>query len=105
MAWKREPPVQFVCSGIAPHSKRLVSTIYFRRGKVRRSKLQLLVPFPLFTVTHHVSFFPQGAGFAGGIVSAAVDGLFVADAIKAKFFSQNEESTLFDGKASVGFDY
>ncbi len=50
-------------------------------------------------------FSPQGAGFAGGIVSAAVDGLFVADAVKAKFFTQNNESTLFDGKASVGFDY
>jgi hypothetical protein len=82
-----------------------VWTIYFHREKVRRSKLQFLTPFPFVTVAHRVHFSPQGAGFAGGIVSAAVDGLFVADAIKAKFFAQNNESTLFDGKASVGFDY
>jgi hypothetical protein len=50
--------------------------------------------------------FSSGAGFAGGIVSAAVDGLFVADAIKAKFFAHNNETKLFDGNlASVGYDY
>eukprot|EP00571_Detonula_confervacea_P014702 CAMPEP_0172297440 /NCGR_PEP_ID=MMETSP1058-20130122/463_1 /TAXON_ID=83371 /ORGANISM="Detonula confervacea, Strain CCMP 353" /LENGTH=742 /DNA_ID=CAMNT_0013006595 /DNA_START=59 /DNA_END=2284 /DNA_ORIENTATION=- len=38
----------------------------------------------------------EGAGFAGGIVSAAVDGLLVANAIKAKFYS-HDKSTLFDG--------
>jgi len=105
MEWKREPPVQSVCSGIAPHSKRLAWTICFRRGKVRRSKLQLFTLFPFLLSLIVFYFSPQGAGFAGGIVSAAVDGLFVADAVKAKFFAQNNESTLFDGKASVGFDY
>ncbi|KAL3821813.1 hypothetical protein ACHAXA_003315 [Cyclostephanos tholiformis] len=48
----------------------------------------------------------EGAGFAGGIVSAAVDGLFVAEAIKAKFYANNSESIFFVGStASVGFDY
>ena len=49
----------------------------------------------------------EGAGFAGGIVSAAVDGLFVADAIKAKFYVRDEEAkVLFNGdKASIGFEY
>ncbi|KAL3788549.1 hypothetical protein ACHAW5_009395 [Stephanodiscus triporus] len=48
----------------------------------------------------------EGAGFAGGIVSAAVDGLLVADAIKAKFFAHNNETKLFDGNfASVGYEY
>ncbi len=48
----------------------------------------------------------EGAGFAGGIVSAAVDGLLVANAIKANFLS-HDKSTLFSnvGKASIGFDY
>ena len=49
----------------------------------------------------------EGAGFAGGIVSAAVDGLFVADAIKAKIYVRDEEAkVLFNGdKASIGFEY
>lgn len=49
----------------------------------------------------------EGAGFAGGIVSAAVDGLFVADAIKSKFFARDEEAkVLFNSdKASIGFEY
>lgn len=48
----------------------------------------------------------EGAGFAGGIVSAAVDGLLVANAINAKFCSQNESNLFNDGNnAAVGFDY
>jgi uncharacterized FAD-dependent dehydrogenase len=49
----------------------------------------------------------EGAGFAGGIVSAAVDGLYVADAIKTKFFARDEEANvLFNiDKASIGFEY
>lgn len=45
-----------------------------------------------------------GAGFAGGIVSAAVDGLAVAEVVKAKFLGEGKSSserTTF----SVGFDY
>jgi hypothetical protein len=45
-----------------------------------------------------------GAGFAGGIVSAAVDGLAVAEGIKSKFLGASGASS--DGKTfSVGFDY
>ena len=50
------------------------------------------------------NLFPSGvgAGFAGGIVSAAVDGLFVANAIKAKFIARDDEAKLFKGdKASI----
>lgn len=48
----------------------------------------------------------EGAGFAGGIVSAAVDGLLVADAIKAKFAAHDKSSIFNDSnQASVGFDY
>ncbi|KAL7550025.1 hypothetical protein ACHAWF_013270 [Thalassiosira exigua] len=49
----------------------------------------------------------EGAGFAGGIVSAAVDGLMVANAIKEKFLAGHNNSQLFesDSKNSVGFDY
>jgi len=54
----------------------------------------------------------EGAGFAGGIVSAAVDGLTVANSIKSKFASNTQPgdttTLLFnnDSKASkVGFDY
>ena len=48
----------------------------------------------------------EGAGFAGGIVSAAVDGLAVADAIKAKFLTANGlgDNTVRSSK-SIGFDY
>lgn len=52
----------------------------------------------------------EGAGFAGGIVSAAVDGLIVGDAILDDFFGSNPE--LNNGKMSsskrennVGFSY
>jgi hypothetical protein len=45
-----------------------------------------------------------GAGFAGGIVSAAVDGLAVAEGIKSKFLGASGASS--DGKTfSVGFEY
>mmetsp|Transcript_19156 Transcript_19156/g.40363 ORF Transcript_19156/g.40363 Transcript_19156/m.40363 type:complete len:789 (-) Transcript_19156:293-2659(-) len=48
----------------------------------------------------------EGAGFAGGIVSAAVDGLLVANAIKAKLFAHDKSQLFKDGKqVSVGFDY
>ena len=47
----------------------------------------------------------EGAGFAGGIVSAAVDGLAVADAIKAKFLLINDDSKFQTAKKSIGFDY
>lgn len=62
----------------------------------------------------------EGAGFAGGIVSAAVDGMMVADAILGQFNflestkGSNEEEAAARGKknkrrmskkASVGFDY
>jgi len=48
----------------------------------------------------------EGAGFAGGIVSAAVDGLMVANSIKTKFLT-NDKSSLFNDvdRVSVGFDY
>jgi len=47
----------------------------------------------------------EGAGFAGGIVSAAVDGLIVAEAIKTNFF-ENPGAALFTTKKnSVGFEY
>jgi len=48
----------------------------------------------------------EGAGFAGGIVSAAVDGLLVANAIKTKYVA-HDDSPLFNDvdKVSVGFDY
>lgn len=50
--------------------------------------------------------FFAGAGFAGGIVSAAVDGLLVGNAIKSKFYANEHEDGLFNsGKASVGFEY
>jgi len=48
----------------------------------------------------------EGAGFAGGIVSAAVDGLMVANAIKTNFFASDENSLFVDkDRASVGFNY
>jgi len=56
----------------------------------------------------------EGAGFAGGIVSAAVDGIMVADAVLFEFdFIQHDENEAEVGsrgkrrnkKASVGFDY
>lgn len=47
----------------------------------------------------------EGAGFAGGIVSAAVDGLAVADAIKAKFLLINDGNKFQTSKKSIGFDY
>jgi len=57
----------------------------------------------------------EGAGFAGGIVSAAVDGLMVADAVLDAFdFIQHDENEGEAGsgigkrrnkKASVGFEY
>ena len=53
----------------------------------------------------------EGAGFAGGIVSAAVDGIMVADAVLGEFdFIQHDENEASEGKrrnkkASVGFDY
>ena len=51
-------------------------------------------------------FVPKGAGFAGGIVSAAVDGLLVANAIKTEFVAHDKNSLFNDGdKASIGFDY
>lgn len=52
----------------------------------------------------------EGAGFAGGIVSAAVDGLMVAQAIQTKFVETSSEesknsSLPFEKTASVGFQY
>ena len=50
----------------------------------------------------------EGAGFAGGIVSAAVDGRMVAEAVLDNFFGNNRPGKLgdaSDGKASVGFNY
>ncbi|KAL7447388.1 hypothetical protein ACHAXM_010598 [Skeletonema potamos] len=49
----------------------------------------------------------EGAGFAGGIVSAAVDGLVVADAIKAKFFTAKGGGGdgISKSSKSIGFDY
>eukprot|EP00804_Cyclotella_cryptica_P008136 CCRYP_004616-RC/>CCRYP_004616-RC protein AED:0.05 eAED:0.05 QI:123/0.62/0.77/1/0.37/0.44/9/2114/748 len=46
----------------------------------------------------------EGAGFAGGIVSAAVDGLAVAEVIKAKFLGEGKSSSQ-GTPFSVGFDY
>jgi hypothetical protein len=50
------------------------------------------------------SSFRQGAGFAGGIVSAAVDGLLVANAIMTKFVPLHS-NTLFKDVGAVTFDY
>jgi len=52
----------------------------------------------------------EGAGFAGGIVSAAVDGLVVADAILESLLvdsneSDNTKSTRAKREKTVGFDY
>ena len=56
----------------------------------------------------------EGAGFAGGIVSAAVDGMMVADAVLYEFDfirpDENDEGEVRSGKrrnkiASVGFEY
>lgn len=52
----------------------------------------------------------EGAGFAGGIVSAAVDGLVVADAILESFLEDSNESdstksTRTKREKNVGFDY
>mmetsp|Transcript_18146 Transcript_18146/g.36441 ORF Transcript_18146/g.36441 Transcript_18146/m.36441 type:complete len:93 (-) Transcript_18146:258-536(-) len=49
----------------------------------------------------------EGAGFAGGIVSAAVDGLVVANAIKAKFLTGDGDGNgnAFKSSKSIGFDY
>ena len=52
----------------------------------------------------------EGAGFAGGIVSAAVDGLVVADAILESLLvdsteSDNTKSTRTKREKTVGFDY
>jgi hypothetical protein len=44
-----------------------------------------------------------GAGFAGGIVSAAVDGLAIADAIKSKFLGSESSDGI--KTFSIGFDY
>ncbi|KAL7520365.1 hypothetical protein ACHAWX_005093, partial [Stephanocyclus meneghinianus] len=46
----------------------------------------------------------EGAGFAGGIVSAAVDGLSVAEVVKAKFLGEGKSSSQ-RATVSVGFDY
>jgi len=46
----------------------------------------------------------EGAGFAGGIVSAAVDGLLVANAIMTKFVPLHS-NTLFKDVGAVTFDY
>lgn len=48
--------------------------------------------------------FVQGSGFAGGIVSAAVDGLIVANAIMTKFSPQHSD-TLFKDMGTVTFKY
>ena len=50
-----------------------------------------------------IAFF-QGAGFAGGIVSAAVDGLVVANAIMTKFLPKHT-NTLFKDVGAVNFEY
>lgn len=47
----------------------------------------------------------EGAGFAGGIVSAAVDGLIVAEAIKVKFLETSGASLFTTKKNSLGFEY
>ncbi|KAL7496665.1 hypothetical protein ACHAWT_004808 [Skeletonema menzelii] len=48
----------------------------------------------------------EGAGFAGGIVSAAVDGLVVAKAVKAKFLTvDGGDGDAFKSSKSIGFDY
>jgi hypothetical protein len=64
-----------------------------------------LVPPSLIT---HFFQSQSGAGFAGGIVSAAVDGLCVAERIKNKFLGAGESESSGDSKTStfsVGFDY
>ena len=58
-----------------------------------------------FSFLSLLCLFP-GAGFAGGIVSAAVDGLLVANAVKAQFAPECNRPLFKDGnQASVGFDY
>ena len=57
------------------------------------------------TFSNKLYIFYVGAGFAGGIVSAAVDGLMVANAIKTKFAASEDESTSFFSGKAVGFEY
>ena len=47
----------------------------------------------------------EGAGFAGGIVSAAVDGMAVAEAVLDKLFGESREGKVQENLKSVGFDY
>ena len=48
----------------------------------------------------------EGAGFAGGIVSAAVDGMVVADALLEALVGNEDKVTPKSSKAkSVGFNY
>lgn len=66
------------------------------------------VEFEVLFHSRHIKphFHSLGAGFAGGIVSAAVDGLAIAESIKNKFLGDTSNESSSDGnKFSVGFDY
>jgi uncharacterized FAD-dependent dehydrogenase len=49
----------------------------------------------------------EGAGFAGGIVSAAVDGHIVGDAVLDFLYEQNHGNSIIQRKTQngIGFDY
>jgi len=51
----------------------------------------------------------EGAGYAGGIISAAVDGLYVANAIYKEFYGDDDNDDdgddIFESNKSIGFDY
>jgi uncharacterized FAD-dependent dehydrogenase len=47
----------------------------------------------------------EGAGFAGGIVSAAVDGMAVAEAVLDQLYGENREGRSEEQLKSVGFSY
>lgn len=49
-----------------------------------------------------LNFVLAGAGFAGGIVSAAVDGLAVAESVKEKFLQRGVSSS---DVQSIDFHY
>jgi uncharacterized FAD-dependent dehydrogenase len=47
----------------------------------------------------------EGAGFAGGIVSAAVDGHFVADAVLDSLFERDHDKSQRKDRNGIGFEY
>ncbi len=74
----------------------------FPSGEGEKTNCQML--FHFVSSSHSLFVFRVGAGFAGGIVSAAVDGILVANAIMTKFVPLHS-NTLFKDVGAVTFDY